>query len=46
MFNNKNTFIRFNSEEDTVDESPEFLPLFSKQEEDESNKMEIPDENE
>ncbi len=44
MFNNKNTFIRFNSEEDTVDESPEFLPLFSKQEEDESNKMEIPDE--
>ena len=31
-------------DEDTVDESPEFLPLFSKQEEDESNKMEIPDE--
>lgn len=44
MFNNKNTFIRFNNEEDTVDESPEFLPLFSKQEEDESNKMDIPDE--
>ena len=31
-------------DEDTVDESPEFLPLFSKQEEDESNKMEIPSE--
>lgn len=36
--------MRFGGEEDTVDESSDFLPLFSKQEEDESNKMEVPDE--
>lgn len=34
----------FMGDDDNVDESPEFLPLFSKQEEEESNKMEIPDE--
>jgi hypothetical protein len=32
------------NDEDSIDESPEFLPLFSKQEEDESNKMDVPDE--
>ena len=44
MFGKKNSFIHFNGDEDNVDDSPEFLPLFSKQEEDESNKMEVPDE--
>lgn len=44
MFGKKNSFIHFNGDEDNVDDSPEFLPLFSKQEEDESNKMEVPEE--
>jgi ATP-dependent Lon protease len=44
MFSNKNSIIRFGNDEDSIDESPEFLPLFSKQEEDESNKMDVPDE--
>jgi len=44
MFGKKNSFIHFNGEDDNVDESPEFLPLFSKQEEEESNKMDIPEE--
>lgn len=44
MFGKKNSFIHFNGDEDNVDDSPEFLPLFSKQEEDESNKMEVPNE--
>lgn len=44
MFGKKNSFIHFNGDEDNVDDSPEFLPLFSKQEEEESNKMEVPEE--
>ncbi len=44
MFNHKNSIIRLSADEDSIDESPEFLPLFSKQEEDESNKMEVPEE--
>ena len=44
MFNNKNSILRLGGDEDSIDESPEFLPLFSKQEEDESNKMEVPEE--
>ncbi len=32
MFGKKNSFIHFNGDEDNVDDSPEFLPLFSKQE--------------
>ena len=44
MFGKKNSFIQFNGDDDNVDDSPEFLPLFSKQEEEESNKMDIPDE--
>lgn len=44
MFNNKNPFKQFFNEDDMIEDSPEFLPLFSKQEEDESNKMDIPSE--
>lgn len=44
MFEKDLKFMGMSGDEDTVDESPEFLPLFSKQEEDESNKMEIPSE--
>ena len=44
MFNNKNSILRLGGDEDSIDESPEFLPLFSKQEEDESNKMDVPEE--
>jgi len=44
MFRDKNSILRFVNDEDSIDESPEFLPLFSKQEEDESNKMDVPDE--
>ncbi len=44
MFEKDLKFMGMSGDEDTVDESPEFLPLFSKQEEDESNKMEIPNE--
>ena len=44
MFKQKETFFDFMNEDDNVDGTPEFLPLFSKQEEDESNKMEIPSE--
>ena len=44
MFNNKNSILRLSGDEDSIDESPEFLPLFSKQEEDESNKMDVPEE--
>jgi ATP-dependent Lon protease len=44
MFKQKETFFDFMNEDDNVDGTPEFLPLFSKQEEEESNKMEIPSE--
>ncbi len=44
MFSNKNSILRLSGDEDSIDESPEFLPLFSKQEEDESNKMDVPEE--
>jgi ATP-dependent Lon protease len=44
MFRQKNTFLDFMNDEDNVDGGPEFLPLFSKQEEEESNKMEVPEE--
>ena len=44
MFKQKETFFDFMNDEDNIDGTPEFLPLFSKQEEDESNKMEIPNE--
>jgi ATP-dependent Lon protease len=44
MFKQKDTFFDFMNDEDNIDGTPEFLPLFSKQEEDESNKMEVPDE--
>ena len=44
MFTKKTQILGFNNDEDNVDESPEFLPLFSKQDEDESNKMDVPEE--
>ena len=44
MFDSKEPFAHLMNEDDQMDGTPEFLPLFSKQEEDESNKMDIPDE--
>jgi len=44
MFNNKDVFFANDSDSDSFDDAPEFLPLFSKQEEDESNKIQVPAE--
>lgn len=44
MFKQKDNFFDFVNDDDNLDGTPEFLPLFSKQEEDESNKMDIPEE--
>ena len=44
MFNNKEVFFTNDSYSDSFEDAPEFLPLFSKQEEDESNKLEVPAE--
>ena len=44
MFNNKEVFFTNDSDSDSFEDAPEFLPLFSKQEEDESNKLEVPAE--
>lgn len=44
MFNNKEAFFSNDQDLDGFDDAPEFLPLFSKQEEEESNKLEIPAE--
>src|SRR6056300_326231 len=44
MFDSKEPFAHLMNEDDQMDGTPEFLPLFSKQEEDESNKMDIPDD--
>ena len=44
MFNNKEVFFSNDQDSDSYEDAPEFLPLFSKQEEDESNKIEVPEE--
>lgn len=44
MFDPKEAFLSFSGDMDIEDDSPEFLPLFSKQEEDEINKLSVPDE--
>ena len=44
MFKRGNQFLLNDQEGDEFDDAPEFLPLFSKQEEDESNRMEVPEE--
>lgn len=44
MFNPKETFVSFGGDIEFEDEGPEFLPLFSKQEEDEINKLSVPAE--
>ncbi len=44
MFNSGDSLFLNNQDNDDMEDAPEFLPLFSKQEEDESNRMEVPDE--
>ena len=44
MFNSGDSLFLNNQDNDNMEDAPEFLPLFSKQEEDESNRMEVPDE--
>ncbi len=44
MFKRGNQFLLNDQDGDDFDDAPEFLPLFSKQEEDESNRMEVPEE--
>ena len=44
MFKRGNQFLLNDQDGDEFDDAPEFLPLFSKQEEDESNRMEVPEE--
>ncbi len=44
MFNSGDSLFLNNQDNDDIDDAPEFLPLFSKQEEEESNRMEVPDE--
>ncbi len=44
MFKSGDSLFLNNQDNDDLEDAPEFLPLFSKQEEDESNRMEVPDE--
>lgn len=42
MFDPKEQFVSFGGDVEFEDDNPEFLPLFSKQEEDEINKLDVP----
>ena len=44
MFDSNEMYFGFSPEFDLSDESPEFMPLFSKQDEDEINKLPVPEE--
>ena len=44
MFKNKETFFSGDQDSEGFEDAPEFLPLFSKHEEEESNKLEVPAE--
>ena len=44
MFKNKETFFSSDQDSEGFEDAPEFLPLFSKHEEEESNKLEVPAE--
>ena len=44
MFKNKETFFSNDQDSEGFEDAPEFLPLFSKHEEEESNKLEVPAE--